>query len=260
MSSKVMASYAGRMQEMAENSEGTRPVTKGPGRPRDPAMEKAILRAALARFASDGFSRMTIGEIAVDAGVTRPTVYRRWTSKHDLVVEALDLHFKEERDRIPLASLEELSPPEALRQALRHASPFGPTGRGMAVIGNVLAEAEHVPGLLDLVRRHAITPWVQPLIDTLKRLCEEGTLRSDLDVHVVADMMIGSFYSSHLRSGGNDPRLPDRVVAAVWPAIARPGADPGAGGVRDAFPGRDAHGAVVSGRPSDAAENAVVET
>ncbi|MFJ1646442.1 TetR/AcrR family transcriptional regulator [Streptomyces sp. NPDC088258] len=206
---------------MAENDKGTAPGVKGPGRPRDPAVERAILRATVQRFVSDGYSRMTIGDIAADAGVTRPTVYRRWANKHDLVVDALDFNFQEERERNPLAPLEELPPAEALRKALRYAAPGGHTGRGITVIGHVLAEAELTPGLVELVRHHAIAPRVRPLIDTLQRLYGEGDLRPDIDVHVIADMMVGSFYSSYLRGGDQDPHLPDRVVATIWPVIAR---------------------------------------
>src|SRR5256885_2143418 len=83
-------------------------------------------------------------------------------------------------ERCPAGPVGELPPADALRRALRYAVPsYGPGGRGMTVIGNVLTEAEHNPGLLELVRRHAISPRRQPLIDTLLRLREEGTLRPD---------------------------------------------------------------------------------
>ncbi|WP_425839852.1 TetR/AcrR family transcriptional regulator [Streptomyces fractus] len=183
-------------------------------------MEKAILRATVGRFISDGYARMTIGDIASDAGVTRPTVYRRWANKHDLVVDALDFNFQEERESEPLGPLDDLPPVEALGRALRYSVPYAPPGRGMTVVGHVLTETEHNPGLLELVRGHAIGPRMQPLLDTLHRLREEGELRTDMDVLVVADMMIGSIYSSYLRTGDRDPGLADRVVAALWPVLS----------------------------------------
>ncbi|MFF0625022.1 TetR/AcrR family transcriptional regulator [Streptomyces sp. NPDC004296] len=205
---------------MAENDRETATGSKGRGRPRDPATEKAILRATVQRFVSDGYARMTIGDIAADAGVTRPTVYRRWANKRELVVDALDFNFQEERERNPLGPLEELPPVEALKKALRYAVPFDSANRGMTVIANVVTEAEHNPGLMDLLRHHALGPRMRPLIETLGRLREEGVLQPDIDVLVVADMMIGSFYASYLRSGDQDPLLPDRVVATLWPGIA----------------------------------------
>ncbi|WP_406432119.1 TetR/AcrR family transcriptional regulator [Streptomyces sp. NBC_00631] len=205
---------------MAEKDKKEASGGKGPGRPRDPSVEKAILRATVERFIADGYARMTIGDIAADAGVTRPTVYRRWANKHDLIVDALDFNFQEERERDPIGPLEDLLPADALGRALRYAVPYAPPGRGMTVIGHVLTETEHNAGLLELVRRHAIGPRMQPLIDTLRRLREEGALRPDMDVLVVADMMTGSIYSSYLRTGDRDPGLADRVVAALWPVLA----------------------------------------
>ncbi len=196
--------------------EAERPA-KGPGRPRDPSVEKAILRAALRRIISDGYSRVTIGDVAADAGVTRPTVYRRWASKRDLVVAALDFSLQEEREQDPVGRFEELPPAEALKRALHHAFP---SDRGMKAIGHVLMEAEQNPELLDLVRRHAIEPRVRPFMDTLRRLRDEGFVRKDLDLDVVADMMIGSYYSSYIRRDDSATHSTDEVVEAIWPLIS----------------------------------------
>jgi AcrR family transcriptional regulator len=205
---------------MTENGPAE-PEAKGPGRPRDPSVEKAILRATANRLVADGYSRMTIGDIAADAGVTRPTVYRRWANKYDLVVDALDFNFQEERERNPVGPIEELPPAEMLKQALGRTNPFGSTGRGVSVIGNVLAEAKHNPSLLELVRSHAITPRARLLTDTLRRLREQGAIRPDFDLQVITDMMIGSYYAHYIRTGDQDVDLPDRVVDVIWPLIAR---------------------------------------
>jgi AcrR family transcriptional regulator len=209
------------MREMAETGPVKAAQAKGPGRPRDPAVDTAILRATASRLVSDGYTRMTIGDIAADAGVTRPTVYRRWASKYDLVVDALDFNFREEREQNPVGPIEQLPPAEMLKVALHHASPFGGTGRGVMVIGNVLAEAEHNPSFLELVRRHGVAPRVQLLTDTLRRLHERGALRPDLDLVVIADMVIGSYYASYIRTGGQDADLPNRTIDTLWPLIAR---------------------------------------
>ena len=57
------------------------------GRPRDAALDEAIILATRERLVRDGYSRMTIGDIAADANVSRPTLYRRWATKFDLVVD-----------------------------------------------------------------------------------------------------------------------------------------------------------------------------
>jgi AcrR family transcriptional regulator len=60
------------------------------GRPRDPQRRQAILLATLELVAAVGYERMTIDGIASRAGVSKPTIYRRWPrGKRELVVEAI---------------------------------------------------------------------------------------------------------------------------------------------------------------------------
>src|ERR1700739_3825205 len=70
------------------------------GRPRDSALDEAIILATRERLIKDGYSRMTIGDIAADANVTRPTLYRRWKDKLELVVDALDYGFRKQGDMV----------------------------------------------------------------------------------------------------------------------------------------------------------------
>ncbi len=60
----------------------------GPGRPRDPACDAAILDAALDAFVEHGYRGMSIEGVAARAGVAKATVYRRYSSKAKLVVDA----------------------------------------------------------------------------------------------------------------------------------------------------------------------------
>jgi AcrR family transcriptional regulator len=59
------------------------------GRPRDPARDARILDAALALVAEVGFDRMTVDAIAERAGVGKPTIYRRWAGKSEVVADAI---------------------------------------------------------------------------------------------------------------------------------------------------------------------------
>jgi AcrR family transcriptional regulator len=60
------------------------------GRPRDPHTRQAILAAALALVAEVGYDRTTVDAIATKAGVSKPTLYRRWPhGKPELVADAI---------------------------------------------------------------------------------------------------------------------------------------------------------------------------
>ncbi|HET7638015.1 MAG TPA: helix-turn-helix domain-containing protein, partial [Ktedonobacteraceae bacterium] len=61
------------------------------GRPRSAQSHRAILEATLALFAEVGLQGLSIEAIAERAGVGKTTIYRRWSSKEDMIKDALDL-------------------------------------------------------------------------------------------------------------------------------------------------------------------------
>jgi AcrR family transcriptional regulator len=65
-------------------------VDKGPGagRPRDPRIDAAILTATADLLVQIGYSNLTLAAVAERAGTTKTALYRRWSSKAELVHEA----------------------------------------------------------------------------------------------------------------------------------------------------------------------------
>lgn len=66
------------------------------GRPRDPRRREAILQAALELVAEVGYDRASIDAIALRAHVSKPTIYRRWSGKRQLLVEAITSRHRDE--------------------------------------------------------------------------------------------------------------------------------------------------------------------
>ena len=60
-----------------------------PGRPRSAQAHKAILKATLELLAQEGFQGLSIEDVAARAGVGKTTIYRRWPSKDELVIDAI---------------------------------------------------------------------------------------------------------------------------------------------------------------------------
>lgn len=58
------------------------------GRPRDPRIDAAILQAAADLLVEIGYSNLTMAAVAERAGTTKTAIYRRWSSKAELVHEA----------------------------------------------------------------------------------------------------------------------------------------------------------------------------
>jgi AcrR family transcriptional regulator len=189
------------------------------GRPRDPALDIAIILATRKRLIVDGYSRMTLGEIAKDAGVTRPTLYRRWSGKFELVVDALDYGFRAQRETYPIDRLEDLAALEAFTEAVRRVDPAYFNPDAMVLMGNFMGETLRTPKLLAILREHAVEPRLALVEHVLAHLMERGEVRSDVDVHTISTLCFGSYYSAFLRGETDKEDLANRVVATLWPSI-----------------------------------------
>jgi AcrR family transcriptional regulator len=64
------------------------PAVSSAGRPRDPRIDAAILRATTDLLVEIGYSSLTMAAVAERAGTTKTALYRRWSSKAELVHEA----------------------------------------------------------------------------------------------------------------------------------------------------------------------------
>ena len=59
------------------------------GAPRDPRKREAVLAAARALIVEGGYAAATIQAIAERSGVSRPTIYQRWSDRLSLLEDAL---------------------------------------------------------------------------------------------------------------------------------------------------------------------------
>src|SRR5882672_6890138 len=67
------------------------------GRPRSAEADRAILSGTLELLAERGLDAMSIEEVATRAGVGKTTIYRRWTSKGLLALDAFVISFRAEQ-------------------------------------------------------------------------------------------------------------------------------------------------------------------
>lgn len=69
--------------------EGSSAARRGPGRPRNAALQQHIKDAAIQILSRNGFSGLTLDRICAEAGVTKATFYRRWSNPTECVLEGL---------------------------------------------------------------------------------------------------------------------------------------------------------------------------
>ncbi|WP_216895583.1 helix-turn-helix domain-containing protein, partial [Nocardia alni] len=59
------------------------------GRPRNPALDEAILSAAAHQLGELGYARMSLEAVAATAGTTVPSLRRRYRNKAELVAAVI---------------------------------------------------------------------------------------------------------------------------------------------------------------------------
>ena len=60
-----------------------------PGRPREHRLDDAIVAATVDLLGERGYNGLSLAGVAERAGTTTPAIYRRWSSKADLVLSTV---------------------------------------------------------------------------------------------------------------------------------------------------------------------------
>ena len=162
------------------------PVDRKLGRPRDASVDAAIVQAVLEVLDDVGLKAMSMDAVAARAGVGKATIYRRWNSKEDLVVDVMASLVAAvevpETDDIRTDLITLLVRLRVFMSDVKAGSIFpwlvGEVAAGTEV-GRNYAKAVILPrrAMIGQVIGHAI---------------EIGSLRRDLDVQLAVDMITGA--------------------------------------------------------------------
>jgi AcrR family transcriptional regulator len=157
------------------------------GRPRSAEADRAILNAAVDLLAERGLAAMSIEEVAARAGVGKATIYRRWSSKGLLALDAFVTSFQEQQ---PLPDTGTLRGDliAALTAWVRAV-----TGTSMgAMLTGLIAEAQHDPSLRAAWRERVLEPLRSQHRIMLDRAIARGEIPATVDQEAVLDLFFGA--------------------------------------------------------------------
>ncbi|TML62094.1 MAG: TetR/AcrR family transcriptional regulator [Actinobacteria bacterium] len=187
-----------------------------PGRPRSLAADEAIRDATLELLATEGYANLTMSGVAAQAGVSTATLYRRWTSKLDLVIAVLQAR-AEERPVPDTGSLR-----GDCRAILRDVVEASQTTNAGPILPGLVGEIGRNPELAEALRTNLIAPRRAAFVQVLERAAARGELRAGLDHELVIDLLIGPLYHRLLMTGAPvDDRAADALARLVIRAIAK---------------------------------------
>jgi AcrR family transcriptional regulator len=185
-----------------------------PGRPRSAEADDAIRQATIDLLATDGFANLTMSGVASTAGVSTATLYRRWRSKVDLVVDVLSVR----ADERPVPDTGTLR--GDLRSWLRQMVASMQETTAGPIMAGIVGEIGRNPELAQALRTHLIAPRRAAFTDALDRAERRGEFRKGLDRDLVADMLSAPIYHRVLITGAPISKaFADKLVDLVLEAV-----------------------------------------
>ncbi|NEK59223.1 TetR/AcrR family transcriptional regulator [Geodermatophilus sabuli] len=189
------------------------PRTSRGGRPRDPSRDGVIRAAILRLLAEVGYGGLTMDAVAAEAGVGKATIYRRWRTKQDLVVDTISELNQAIAEPPDTGSVE-----GDLRQimSLVVATVNSPAG---GAIRSILPAMQYQPALVEAFRTGPLAVWRAAYAQTWARAEARGEVRPGLDQSVTAEATTALLVQRWLLTG--EP-LDAAYVDEVFETVVRP--------------------------------------
>lgn len=141
-----------------------------------------LCAAALKLLGEIGYDRLTVDKIAASAGAGKATIYRRWSGKAELVVDALSRK----------KAVESAANTGSLRgdlHALACRADAADRQLDTPVMIGLVSALPHDKELRDAFRERLIEPHVATLLDVFQRAQIRGEIAPGGDLHLVISLL-----------------------------------------------------------------------
>lgn len=192
---------------MATATQDSKTRVPSRGRPRDATRDAALRNAALEVLAQVGYRALTMDAVAAHARAGKATIYRRWDSKLDLVIDTCNQLVQR---NIPEPDTGSIG--QDLSELLGAFTTFlsGPVGKAaQALVG----ELPHEPELAAKFRESFLLPQRAVLRRIIERGIRRGEIREDAPVDTVVELTGAALIHRLMLTGDPlDSRFVERLV------------------------------------------------
>lgn len=158
-----------------------------PGRPRSTQADEDILEAASDLMIEDGITGVSIDRVAQRAGVTRPTVYRRYIGRTELLIAAIHWTFRYQPEELP--------EPRDIEEMLRwwaRAIEAPENARIRRLMLRLMPAVHAQPEFAEAFRELSTEPRNAMIRGVLERERERGRFPEDADLEIVRQILAGA--------------------------------------------------------------------
>ncbi|MEE4624813.1 TetR/AcrR family transcriptional regulator [Pseudomonas alliivorans] len=156
------------------------------GRKRDPARDAAILDAAIEVLAESGYDGMTMDMVASRARAGKATVYRRWSSKAELIIDAV-AHLK--RGQVDIESLPDTGTLRGDLLALFKPQSAEEGEQKMRVMAGLASVLLLHPQLAEAGDAAIVEPWAAVNRMLMRRALERGEISVNADIEAASQVL-----------------------------------------------------------------------
>jgi len=190
------------------------------GRPRSERAHVQVLEAALKLFSERGIDATSMDAIAEASGVSKATIYKHWSDKDALCLEAM-AHAHGLDEEPPQFLGDDVR--TAMIKVLSHRPREEYAERRARLAPHFMAYAARNPAFGTAWRSRVMEPPQRHLKRLLKQGVEEGLFPADLNYDLSLALLIGPIMYGYFLSPSkkNLPEgLPEQIVEAFWKAHA----------------------------------------
>ena len=150
---------------------------------------EAIRSALFEELAEVGYGRLSIEGVARRAGVGKTAVYRRWSSKLDMVIEMVASIAGQSLDLPDTGSL-----PTDIEMSLMIAAKALRHPLAWKIIPDLMAEAARNPGIAETLHGALTTHQREIGTQLVTRAVKRGELAAEVDPELAVDLVVGPLY------------------------------------------------------------------
>lgn len=184
------------------------------GRPRDPALDRAVLTAAAELLGEAGYRALTVDAVAARAATSKTAIYRRWPGKTALIVDVMAA-------RLPAPEQPDTGIPglDIVEAGRRFADSLADPAVRHGLTG-LLAEAADDPAIAIQIRERLVRPQLAAAETAVAVAHAAGLLPAWMTADLIADVITGTVLQRVLIRGENPDQTFFESIARLLTSAA----------------------------------------